>query len=68
MIQKQTFSVGGFGLHNIPYRSGKLSAWFDKQNNLVDVEYILKSGKHYRVTDDAKRTARMMGNLYKDAA
>lgn len=68
MIQKQTFSNGGFVLHRIPYGEGvKLSAWFDNEGQLVDVEYFLKSGKRYRATDNVKRIARLTGQFWRDA-
>jgi hypothetical protein len=66
VIQKQDFSTGGFVLHKIPYGDGgKLSAWFDSDWNLTDVEYFLKSGKRYRATDNAKRRAQLIGQFYK---
>ena len=65
MIQKQTFSTGGFVLHRISYNGGKLSAWFDADGKLLDVEYFLQSGKRYRTTDNAKRIAQMTGNIWR---
>jgi hypothetical protein len=65
MIQKQTFSTGGFVLHRIPYNGGKLSAWFDAEGKLTDAEYFLQSGKRYRTTDNAKRIAQMTGNIWR---
>ena len=66
MIQKQNFSTGGFVLHRIPYKGGKVSAWFDVNTKLIDAEYFLKSGKRYRTTDSVKRTAQMMGNILRN--
>lgn len=65
MIQKQTFSTGGFVLHRIPYNGGKLSAWFDADGQLIDAEYFLRSGKRYRTTDSVKRIAQMTGNIWR---
>lgn len=65
MIQKQTFSTGGFVLHRIPYNGGKLSAWFDADGKLIDAEYFLRSGKRYRTTDNVKRIAQMTGNIWR---
>jgi len=68
MTQKQEFSTGGFVLHKIPYgEGGKLSAWFDADGNLTDVEYFLKSGKRYRSTDNVKRFAQMVGHFHQNA-
>lgn len=68
MIQKQTFSNGGFVLHRIPYgEGGKLSAWFDQNGNLLNVEYFLKSGKRYRATDNVKRIAQLTGQFWRNA-
>lgn len=66
MIQKQKFSNDGFVLHRIPYGDGgKLSAWFDPDGKLTDVEYFLKSGKRYRATDNVKRIAQLAGNIWR---
>jgi hypothetical protein len=67
-IQKQNFPNGGFVLHKIPYgEGGKLSAWFDDNGGLLDVEYFLKSGKRYRATDNVKRIAQLSGYFWKNA-
>lgn len=55
------FSTGGFVLHQIPFNGGKLSAWFDDAGNLLEVERFNVAGKAAKVTDDARRQARLFG-------
>lgn len=67
MVQKRSLTNGGFVLHKIPYgEGGKLSAWFDADGLLIDVEYFLRSGKRYRATDNVKRIAQLSGNFWKN--
>jgi hypothetical protein len=50
-----TFSDGGFVIHGIPPKSGKpgrISGWFDKDNSLLDLEYINKAGRTTVVKKD----------------
>lgn len=55
------FDNGGFVLHQIPFNGGKLSAWFDVSGNLLDIERFNVAGKAAKVTEDAKRQARLFG-------
>jgi hypothetical protein len=45
-------------IHKIRYGNGRMSAWFDTAGTLLDVERFDKRGRHAKVTDDARYTAR----------
>jgi len=62
-MQMHTFPDGSFVLHGIPPQSGKLgriSAWFDNDNAMLDLEYINKAGRTTVVKKD--------GNLWQYVA
>lgn len=65
-MQKQTFSNGGFVLHRIPARNcnGKLSAWFDAQGALLDIEAFDKLGRAKRPSRDDKAHCVTIGKTY----
>lgn len=44
-MQCHTFSNGGFVIHKIPFNGGKLSAWFDADRNLLDIEKFDRNGR-----------------------
>ncbi len=55
MIQKATFTDGGFVLHKIKGNfNGKASAWFDAQGVLLDAEQITIGGVSRPVKRDGK--------------
>ncbi|QXV73726.1 hypothetical protein [Rhizobium phage RHph_N46] len=65
-MQKKSFDGGkaGFVLHGINGGGYKLSAWFDKDANLLDIER--RDGKRVSVTD--RKQAEGYGRTYKDDA
>lgn len=44
-MQISNFSDGGFVIHNIPFSTGKLSAWYNKDSAVLDVEKFDKNGR-----------------------
>ena len=44
-MQVSNFSNGGFVIHGIPFSTGKLSAWYNKDGMVLDVEKFDKSGR-----------------------
>jgi hypothetical protein len=68
IMQVSKFSNGGFVVHKIPYGNGKISAWFDQDGILQDVERFDKNGRKtgqniYKVMD----YARVIGQRIHDA-
>jgi len=45
-MQVQQFSNGGYVIHRITHKGqAKISAWFDRDGNLLDIEKFDKNGR-----------------------
>jgi hypothetical protein len=66
-MQVSYFTDGGFVLHKIPTRAGAtyLSAWYDKNGNLLDCEAINILGRSYRPSKLDREHLVTLGNICK---
>ena len=44
-MQLSKFPSGGFVIHKIPYRNGRLSAWYAGDRTLLDIEQFDSRGR-----------------------
>ena len=69
MMQRQTFSTGGFVLHKVRVAgyASHFSAWFDSNGTLVDAEWIDSRGRSRQVPigQGVAHELQRIGNLYK---
>jgi len=54
------FLNGGYVIHRMPYANGKLSAWFDAEGRLLDIEKFDVNGRKtgngiYKAMEHARR-------------
>ena len=61
-----SFTIGGGVIHKIPFRGNYLSAWYDQNGNLIEIEGHTPNHRPVRVGADARAHAQQVGRAYLD--